>query len=71
MFLPYIYTMLFELIVVLPDIGDNLAYKHRLRFCLKVFPYRNFVRYEKEIENYFALVFLGCSILIYRRIILG
>ena len=29
------------------------------------------VRYEKKIENYFALVCLGCCILIYRRIILG
>ena len=26
------------------------------------------VRYEKKIENYFALVCLGCCILIYRRI---
>ena len=29
------------------------------------------VRYEKKIENYFALVCLGCGILIYMRIILG
>ena len=29
------------------------------------------VRYEKKIENYFALVCLGCCIIIYRRIILG
>jgi hypothetical protein len=29
------------------------------------------VRYEKKIESYFALVCLGCGILIYRRIILG
>jgi putative transposase len=29
------------------------------------------VRYEKKIENYFALVCLGCCILIYRKIILG
>ena len=29
------------------------------------------VRYEKKLENYFALVCLGCCILIYRRIILG
>ena len=29
------------------------------------------VRYEKKIENYFALVCLGCCIVIYRRIILG
>jgi putative transposase len=29
------------------------------------------VRYEKKIENYFALVCLSCCILIYRRIILG
>jgi putative transposase len=29
------------------------------------------VRYEKKIENYFALVCLGCGILIYRRIIFG
>ena len=27
------------------------------------------VRYEKKLENYFALVCLGCCILIYRRII--
>ena len=71
MFFPYIYTMLIELIVVQPDIGDNLAYKHGLHFCWEVFPYRNLVRYEKKIENYFALVCLGCCILIYRRIILG
>ena len=31
----------------------------------------NSVRYEKKIENYFALVCLGCCIIIYRRIILG
>jgi hypothetical protein len=60
MFFPYIYTMLTELIVVLQDIGDNLAYKHGLHFCCQeVFPYRNLVRYEKKIENYFALVCLG------------
>jgi transposase len=29
------------------------------------------VRYEKKLENYFALVCLGCCIIIYRRIILG
>ncbi|HEY7108405.1 MAG TPA: IS5/IS1182 family transposase, partial [Nitrososphaeraceae archaeon] len=29
------------------------------------------VRYEKKIENYFALVCLGCCIITYRRIILG
>ena len=29
------------------------------------------VRYEKKLENYFALVCLGCCIVIYRRIILG
>jgi transposase len=29
------------------------------------------VRYEKRVDNYFALVCLGCCILIYRRIILG
>ena len=29
------------------------------------------VRYEKKLENYFALVCLGCCILVYRRIILG
>jgi len=29
------------------------------------------IRYEKKMENYFALVCLGCCILIYRRIILG
>jgi len=29
------------------------------------------VRYEKKLENYFALVCLGCCILIYRRIIFG
>ena len=29
------------------------------------------IRYEKRLENYFALVCLGCCILIYRRIILG
>jgi hypothetical protein len=30
------------LIVVLPDIGDNLAYKHGLHFCCQeVNPYRN------------------------------
>lgn len=29
------------------------------------------IRYEKKIENYFALVCLGCCIIIYRRIILG
>jgi hypothetical protein len=70
MFFPYIYAMLFELIVVLPDIGDKLAYKHGVHFCQELNPYRNLVRYEKEIENYFALVCLGCSILIYRRIFL-
>lgn len=60
MFFPYIYTMLTELIVVLPDIGDNLAYKHGLHlFYQEVFPYRNPVRYERKIEDYFALVCLG------------
>ena len=29
------------------------------------------VRYEKKLENYFDLVYLGCCIVIYRRIILG
>jgi putative transposase len=29
------------------------------------------IRYEKKLENYFALVCLGCCIIIYRRIILG
>jgi len=29
------------------------------------------VRYEKKLENYYALVCLGCCIVIYRRIILG
>jgi transposase len=29
------------------------------------------VGYEKKLENYFALVCLGCCIVIYRRIILG
>jgi putative transposase len=29
------------------------------------------VRYEKMLENYFALVCLGCCIVIYRRIVLG
>jgi putative transposase len=29
------------------------------------------VRYEKKLENYFALVCLGCCILVYRRRILG
>ena len=29
------------------------------------------VRYEKKLENYFALVCLGCCIVIYMRIILG
>ena len=29
------------------------------------------VRYEKNLENYFALVCFGCCIVIYRRIILG
>jgi putative transposase len=29
------------------------------------------VRYEKKLENYLALVCLGCCIVIYRRIILG
>ena len=29
------------------------------------------VGYEKKLENYFALVCLGCCIIIYRRIILG
>ena len=29
------------------------------------------VRYEKKLENYFALVCLGCCIIIYRGIILG
>jgi transposase len=29
------------------------------------------IRYEKKMENYFALVCLGCCIIIYRRIILG
>jgi hypothetical protein len=27
--------------VVLPNIGDNLAYKHGLHFCQEVYPYRN------------------------------
>jgi len=30
------------LIVVLPDIGGNLAYRHGLHFCCQeVYPYRN------------------------------
>jgi transposase len=29
------------------------------------------VRYEKKSENYHALVSLACSIIVYRRIILG
>jgi hypothetical protein len=29
------------LVVVLPDIGDNLAYKHGLHSCQEVNPYRN------------------------------
>jgi putative transposase len=29
------------------------------------------IRYEKKLENYFALVCFGCCIIIYRRIILG
>jgi len=29
------------------------------------------IRYEKKMENYFALVCLGCCIIIYRRILLG
>jgi hypothetical protein len=28
------------------------------------------VEYEKKLENYFALVCLGCCIVIYKRIIL-
>ena len=32
---------------------------------------KHLVRYEKKIENYFALVCLGCCIITYRRIILG
>jgi hypothetical protein len=36
------YAMPGLLIVVLPDIGDNLAYKHGLHFCCQeVYPYRN------------------------------
>jgi putative transposase len=30
-----------------------------------------FVRYEKKVENYLGLVQLSCSIIIYRKIILG
>jgi hypothetical protein len=29
------------LVVVLPDIGDNLAYQDGLHFCEEVYPYRN------------------------------
>ena len=29
------------------------------------------IRYKKKLENYFALVCLGCCIIIYRKIILG
>src|SRR4051812_36783946 len=31
----------------------------------------NFTRYEKKAENYLGLVHLSCSIIIYRKIILG
>jgi transposase len=30
-----------------------------------------FTRYEKKVENYLGLVHLSCSIIIYRKIILG
>ena len=30
-----------------------------------------FIRYEKKVENYLGLVHLSCSIIIYRKIILG
>jgi transposase len=30
-----------------------------------------FTRYEKKVENYLGLVQLSCSIIIYRRLILG
>jgi transposase len=30
-----------------------------------------FTRYEKKVENYLGLVYLSCSIIIYRKIILG
>jgi hypothetical protein len=30
-----------DLIVVLPDIGDIIAYKHGLHSCQEVYPYRN------------------------------
>ena len=30
-----------------------------------------FIRYEKKVENYLGLVQLSCSIIIYRKIILG
>jgi hypothetical protein len=29
------------LVVVLTDIGDNLAYRHGLHSCEEVYPYRN------------------------------
>ena len=29
------------LIVVLPHIGDIIAYQHALHFCQEVYPYRN------------------------------
>ena len=30
-----------SLLVVLPYIGDNIAYRHGLHFCQEVYPYRN------------------------------
>jgi len=40
MFLQILWKAL--LIVVLPDIGDNIAYRHGLHFCCQeVYPYRN------------------------------
>jgi putative transposase len=30
-----------------------------------------FIRYEKKVENYLGLVHLSCSIIVYRKIILG
>ena len=45
-----------------PVVERTNSWHNRLRKLL--------VRYEKKIENYFALVCLGCCIVIYRRIIL-
>ena len=40
-FINYFSLFIDLLVVVLPDIGDNLAYKHGLHSCQEVNPYRN------------------------------